>query len=74
MKQENMRSLESLSAVCHYCGVFSVFIGSVVIFMDFLRKDFEHIQTGIFQFAIGYALVKVSSRIAMIVMSEKIER
>ena len=70
MKHENAKSLESLSLFCHYCGIFSVFIGMVVAFVDLLKSDFAHIQVGIFLFAIGYALVKISSRITQILLSE----
>ena len=71
MKKENAKSLESLSLFCHYCGVFSVFIGMVVAFVDLLNGDFGHIQVGIFLFAVGYALVKISSRITQILFSEE---
>lgn len=70
MKFENVKSLESLSLFCHYCGIFTVFIGIVVGFMDMLKGDFGHIQVGIFLFAVGYALVKISSRISEILLSE----
>ena len=70
MKPENAKSLESLGLFCHYCGIFSVFIGVVVTFMDVLNGDFGHIQIGIFLFAVGYALVKISSRITEILFSE----
>ena len=70
MKAENRKSLESLNGCCFLCGIFSVFVGLVVVFMNFLNKDFAHIQIGFFVFAIGYALVKISSRITDILNSE----
>jgi hypothetical protein len=70
MKQENAKSLESLSLFCHYCGIFTVFIGVLITFMDVMNGDFGHIQVGIFLFAVGYALVKISSRISEILLSE----
>ena len=73
MKAENGKSLESLSLFCHYCGIFSVFIGAVVGLMDLLKGDFGHIQVGIFLFAVGYALVKISSRITEILISENFQ-
>lgn len=73
MKIENGQSLESLSLFCHYCGIFSVFIGMVVAFMDILRGDYGHIQVGIFLFVVGYALVKISSRITEILISENFQ-
>ena len=73
MKAENGKSLESLSLFCHYSGVFSVFIGIMVTFMDVLKGDFGHIQIGIFLFAVGYALVKISSRITEILISENFQ-
>ena len=71
MKHENKKSLESLSFSCHIAGLFSVFIGLVVTFIDLLNKDFTHIQIGIFVFAIGYALTKVASRLTRIIISEE---
>ena len=70
MKHENTKSLESLSLFCHYCGMFSIFIGLVITFMDVLNGDFGHIQVGIFLFAVGYALVKISARLTEILVSE----
>ena len=73
MQQNNLRSLESLSWVCHLCGIFSVFIGLTLTFMNLINKDFFQIQSSLYIFATGYALVKLSNRISSIVNSERIE-
>ena len=70
MKAENGKSLESLSLFSHYCGMFSSFIGLVIVLMDILNGDYTHIQVGIFLSAVGYAQVKISSRLTEILLSE----
>ncbi|MEW5895324.1 MAG: hypothetical protein AB1650_06175 [Candidatus Omnitrophota bacterium] len=72
MEQKNIKSLESLSWFCHLCGLFSVFIGITVTFMNLLNKDFLQIQAGIYIFASGYALFKISEKISRIVNSERV--
>ena len=70
MKKENVSSLESLNIFCHITGIFTIFNGAVIALMDFLNGDFAHIQVGIFLFAVGYALVKISKRLGEILLSE----
>jgi len=74
MQQQNARSLESLSWFCHLCGVLSVFIGMSVTLMNLINRDFFHIQSGLFIFASGYALIKISTKIMLIVNSERIDQ
>ena len=71
MKTENSIALEKLSIFCHFCGLFSTFIGIVVGLMELLNSDFRHMQTGLYIFATGYALYKIGARIAKVVASEK---
>ena len=46
MKQENIKSLEKLSLFCYLCGLISVFLGILVVFMDVINKNFTHITIG----------------------------
>jgi len=71
MHRHNANALESLSWFCHLCGLFSVFIGMTVTLLNFLDKDFMHIQSGIYIFVTGYALVKISKKISNILNSER---
>ena len=71
MKSENIKALESLSWVCHLTGLFSVFIGLVVTFMDVLNNDITHIQVGIYVFVSGYAFVKIGKKLTNITFEEK---
>lgn len=71
MKMENARSLEKLSLFCHICGLFSVFIGLAMAFMDLLNGDTKRIQMDLYIFFTGYALVKIASRLAEIVINER---
>ena len=66
-----MRTLESLSLFSHLCGLFSVFLGLVVSFVDLLNGDFKHIHMGIYIFIIGYAQVKISSKISDVIIRER---
>lgn len=70
MRAENRRALESLSLFTHICGIFSVFIGLTMAFMDILNKDMRRIQMDFYIFFTGYALVKIGSKLAQIVVSE----
>lgn len=70
MKTENLKSLESLSLFCHLSGLFTVFIGIVVIFMNALNSEWRYVQVGIYIFATGYASVKISSKISQVVVDE----
>ena len=70
MRTESIKSLESLNWYCHLGGLFSVFIGLVVSFMDLLKGDFSHIHVGIYIFFTGYALVKISAKLSKILADE----
>lgn len=70
MKRPNYNSLENLSLFSYFAGLITMFLGVVVIVMDILQGYFDHIQVGIFIFAIGYALVKISQRITGILNDE----
>ena len=71
MKEQNIRSMESLSLYCHVGGLTCVGLGFFVIFTDLIRGHWGHIQVGLFICAIGYALVKISSKLSGIVQDEK---
>ena len=71
MQKENIKVLENLSLYSHFGGVFSVFIGLIVVFVDFLNGDFGHIQIGIYIFVSGYAFVKISQRLTQVLINER---
>jgi len=70
MRTENIQSLERLSLLCHFVGLFSVFLGMVVSFLDLMNGDVRHIQVGLYVFVTGYAFVKISAKIAAILLDE----
>ena len=70
MRAENKNALERLSLVSHYIGLFSVFIGLGLTFYDVLRKDVTHIQISLYVVITGYSFVKISQKIARILLSE----
>jgi len=71
MLNKNIVEMDRLSLFCHICGLFTIFLGMLVIFIDFLNEDFQHIQVGIFIFVTGYAFVKISTKISNILFEEK---
>jgi len=71
MKEKNVKTLESLSLFCHLSGIITVFLGIIIILMDLANNDFTHIQIGFFVLVTGYAFVKISSKLSMILYSEK---
>ncbi|HPM08004.1 MAG TPA: hypothetical protein PLL60_04390, partial [Bacilli bacterium] len=58
----------------HFSGLFSVFLGMVVGFLDVMNGDMKHVQVGIYVFITGYALVKISSKISAILIDESSSR
>ena len=71
MQYKNVKTLDNLSLFCHFSGIITVFLGIVVILMDLNNRDFEHIQIGFFVLAVGYAFVKISSKISRVVCDEE---
>lgn len=71
MRIENKKSLESLSLYCHIGGLITIFLGMLTIGMDAVSQDWRHIQSGIYIFISGYALVKIASRISTVITNEK---
>lgn len=71
MKEKNIEAIQNLSLFCHVSGIITVFLGLVVIFMDLINKDFGHVQVGIFILTVGYAFMKISSKIMAIVTDEQ---
>lgn len=74
MKAENIQSLEKLSVLCHFAGFICIFLGIVVISIEVMTRGMGHIQAGLFILVIGYAWVKISSKLSDILMSEKSEK
>ena len=70
MRIEHIRSLENLGLFCHFSGLINIFLGLVVTFMKFIQEGFSGIAIGLFMFATGYSLVKISTKISGIILSE----
>jgi len=71
MKQINITDLERLSLFCHFCGIFSVFLGLSVTFMDVLKNDMSHVLVGLYVFITGYASTKISKKLMSVIYEEK---
>ncbi len=71
MKIKNMRALESLSFFCHLSGLGCIILGLIVVFMDIMNRNYINIQIGILIVAIGYAFVKIASKINLILNDER---
>ena len=71
MKKENVKSLENLSLFCHFCGLANIFLGILTILLEVTKRGIAYIQAGLFIFAMGYALVKISEKINDIVRDEE---
>ena len=71
MKTKNMRSLENLSFFSHLCGLGCVVLGILVVFMDIINRNYSSLQAGILIVAIGYAFVKIASKVNVILTDEK---
>ena len=70
MKAKNRIAFENLSLFCHFSGMIVLFLGITVVCMDLMNKDFKHIQVGLFIFAVGYAVLKISTKINNILEDE----
>ena len=73
MRTKNIRSLENLAFFCQLGGLGCIILGVAVIFMDILNRNYAAIQIGILIIAIGYDLVKISSKLNSILNEEKID-
>jgi len=71
MKPENIEILENLSLFCHVSGIITVFLGIIIILMDLAGSNFMHIQAGFFILVTGYAFVKISTKLSVILHSER---
>jgi hypothetical protein len=71
MRTKNVRALENLSLFCHFSGSATVFLGATITLLDLSNNDFAHIQIGFFILIVGYAFVKISSKITAVVCDEE---
>ena len=71
MDKKNANTLETLSTFSNIGGLFTIFIGLVVIFIDIMNGDIKHILVGIYIFFAGYAFVKISTKLSEILISER---
>jgi len=71
MKKANTKVLENLSLFCHVSGTITIFLGIIIILMDLLYKDYTHIQIGFFILVVGYAFVKISFKLSIVLYDEK---
>ena len=71
MRVRNIRLLDNLNTYASLAGVFNIFIGLLIVFLDVMNEDWTHIQVGIYVFITGYAFVKVSQKIGFVVLDEK---
>lgn len=71
MKNKNVKTLENLSLFCQFSGMITVVLGIIIVLMDLNNKDFNHIQIGFFILVVGYAFVKISSKITKVMCDEE---
>ena len=70
MKTKNVKAFEKLSKYSYYCGIIPIFLGLVVIFVDVVKQDMNHLMVGVFIFISGYAFVKISQKLRQVLESE----
>jgi len=71
MELRNFQSIESISNYCFYCGIIPLFLGIIVICIDIIYGEFDHILVGIFISITGYAQVKISTKLDAILKEER---
>ena len=71
MERRNYQVVERLSSYCFFCGVIPLFLGILVICIDIIYGEFDHILIGIFISITGYAQVKISSKLDMVLKEER---
>ena len=74
MKQENRKSMESLVWACHLCGMFSIFIGLSLSLFNLISQSWMNMQASLYILVTGYALIKISSKIEKILLSEPLNQ
>lgn len=73
MKEKNIKELRKLSMFCQYSGLIFIFLGIVVIFVDFINHNRMHLQTGFFIFMSGYTFHKTGQKVSKILFDERTE-
>ncbi len=71
MKIKNVKDLENLSLFCHIGGLAMIFLGILTAIMSLISKQYGQIQSGIYIVISGYALTKISGKIAKILKDEE---
>lgn len=71
MNEKNVKSLENLSKTCRIAGILPIFLGLLVLFIGVLNKDITSMLTGLFVSIVGYAFVKISAKVNIVLNSER---
>ena len=71
MELRNFQAIESISNYCFFCGIIPLFLGILVICIDIIYGEFDHILVGIFISITGYAQVKISTKLDAILKEER---
>ena len=70
MREEHRQELEKLSKICYCAGIFPIFLGLIVIFIRVVNRDWTNTMVGILIFTMGYACVKISTKLKKILSLE----
>ena len=71
MKEENLKQLQSLSKTAYRSGILPVFLGLLIAFIGMVNRSTQDILTGIFVFVVGYAFVKIATKVSKITQDER---
>jgi hypothetical protein len=71
MKEENSKSLDSLSRTCYRSGVFILFLGVLITFVHVVNQSYNQSLVGILVFITGYGYAKIASKLRNVINSEK---
>jgi len=70
MKEENSKALENLSKTASRSGILPIFLGILIGFIGIINNNTQDILTGLFVFVVGYAFIKIASKITQVVKDE----
>ena len=72
MKSENQQELRNLSRTAYRSGILPFFLGLAIVFIGIRNQDVFDGAVGLFVFIVGYAFVKISSKLKAVIIKENV--
>jgi hypothetical protein len=71
MNNDSIKILRSLNLYCYICGLATIFLGMVVMYMSALTLKPLYTEVGLLIFMTGYAFVNIARKVGRILDDEQ---